>query len=189
MAQNKQTPERAINYLCDKRKIDKAIIYNELLPRKLIGYLPEMNSLAFPLMRGFLIVGIQYTAMEPIKFDGDYIQEGKEYFHAGSDLTTGIFSLQRNFKEVVVTVGIVDLLSTNQGGISIPDLVNLDQLRLFYEMDTTICFKNIKGLESACERALKIIPKAKIIKLPKVYGDINQMLMVVILRAVFKQLK
>ncbi|MBW2332036.1 MAG: hypothetical protein JRF08_00845 [Deltaproteobacteria bacterium] len=113
MLQNKQAAEKAVSYLHDKKKINKGIIYNELLPKKLVGYSPERKALAFPLVRGFLIVGIQYLATESLEINGQIVKEGQEYFHEGSDLETGLFNLERNFRDVIITSGILDLLSTD----------------------------------------------------------------------------
>ena len=174
---NEQLTEKALNYLHIEKTIEKAIIYNELLPRKMIGYSPEKKSLAFPLVRGFLIVGIQYIALEEIEINGRVIKEGQEFFHEGSDLETGIFNLQRNFRDVIITSGILDLLSTNCGGVSLPSLENLNQLKLFLDIDTRICFKNIKGRETAIKKALEILPDARIIKLPEEFNDIHQLML------------
>ena len=59
---NKTQEEKSVkkiagSYLCDVKGIDRSILYNELIPRKLIGYCPERKALAFPLMRGFLKKG------------------------------------------------------------------------------------------------------------------------------------
>jgi hypothetical protein len=176
MLQNKKVEEKAINYLHVKKKIDKAIIYNELLPRKIIGYSPERKALAFPLARGFLIVGIQYLATESLKINGHIAKEGHEYFHEGSDLETGLFNLQRNFRDVVITSSILDLLSTDMGGVSIPIMTGFKQLQLFSDIHTTICFKNIKGSELAANKILETLPNAHIVKLPKEFKDINHLL-------------
>jgi len=174
MIQNKQVAEKAISYLHDEKKIDKAIIYNELLPKKLIGYSPERRALGFPLVRGFLIVGIQYLTMEPHEVNDKIIKEGQEYCHEGSDLETGLFSLQRNFRDVIITCGILDLLSTGLGGVSLPSLTGLKQLQLFSDINTTLCFK--KDSELAAKKALEILPKARIIALPKEFRNIHHLL-------------
>ncbi len=174
---NEELTEKALNYLHIEKKIEKAVIYNELFPKKLIGYCPEKKSLAFALVRGFLTVGIQYIAMEEIKINGQVIKEGQEFFHEGSDLETGIFNLQRNFKEVIITSGILDLLSADCGGVSLPSLKNLNQLKLFLDIDTRICFKKIKGREAALKKASKMLPNARIIKLPEEFNDIHQLML------------
>ena len=56
MAHNTKVEEKAIIYLYNKKKIDKAVIYDELLAKKLIGYSAERKALAFPLLRGFLFL-------------------------------------------------------------------------------------------------------------------------------------
>jgi hypothetical protein len=176
MLQNKQVAEKAVSYLHEKKKIDKGIIYNELLPKKLIGYSPERKALAFPLVRGFLIVGIQYLTTESLEINGQIMKEGQEYCHEGSDLDTGLFSLQSNFKDVFITSGILDLLSTGLGGISLPRQTGFKQLQLFSDINTTICFKNTEGSEVAAKKVLEILPKARIITLPNEFGDINHLL-------------
>jgi hypothetical protein len=108
MRDNEQVAEVALSYLYKKRGIDKAVIYNELLAKKLIGYAAERKALAFPLVRGFLYVGIQYVPVESLEIDGHRREAGDEYCHQGSDLETGLFSLQKNFRDVMVTSGIVD---------------------------------------------------------------------------------
>ena len=174
---NEQLAEKALNYLHIEKKIEKAIIYNELFPKKLIGYSPEKKSLAFALVRGFLTVGIQYIAMEDIEINGQVIKEGQEFFHEGSDLETGVFNLQRNFKDVIITCGILDLLSTDSGGVSLPSLKNLKQLQLFLDIDTRICFKKIKGREAAIKKASGMLPNAKIIRLPEGFYGIHQLML------------
>ena len=177
MLQNKEVAEKAVDYLHEKKKIDKAIIYNELLPRKIVGYSPERKALAFPLARGFLIVGIQYLAIEPLEINGHRVKEGQEYFHEGSDLETGLFTLQRNFKDVIITSSILDLLSTDLGGVSIPLMNEFKHLQLFSDVRTTICFKNTKESEVAAKKILEILPKAHIVTLPKGFKDINHLLL------------
>ena len=177
MLQNKQVAEKAVSYLHTGKKIDKAIVYNELLPKKLIGYSTDRKALAFPLVRGFLFVGIQYLTLEPIEINGQIIDEGQEYCHEGSDLETGLFSLQRNFRDVIITSGILDLLSTGLGGVSLPSLTGFKQLQLFSDIETTVCFKNTKDSELAAKKVLEILPKARIITLPKEFRDINHLLM------------
>jgi len=140
MLQHKDVEKKAVHFLHDKKKIDKGIIYNELLPRKIVGYSPERKALAFPLARGFLIVGIQYLATESLEINGQMVKEGHEYFHEGSDLETGLFNLQRNFRDVVITSSILDLLSADWGGVSIPLMSEFKHLQLFSDIDTTICF-------------------------------------------------
>ena len=176
MLQNRQVAEKAVSYLHDEKKIDKAIIYNELLSKKLIGYSPERKALAFPLVRGFLVVGIQYLTLEPLEINGRIMKEGQEYSHQGSDLETGLFSIQKNFRDVVITYGILDLLSTGLEGVSLPSLTRLKQLQLFSDMNTTVCFKNAPGSELAAKKVLKILPKARIVILPKEFRDINHLL-------------
>ncbi len=176
MLQNEEVAQKAVSYLHDEKKIDKAIIYNELLPKKLMGYSPDRKALAFPLVRGFLIVGIQYLATESLEINGQAVKEGQEYFHEGSDLETGLFNLQRNFRDVIITSGILDLLSTDLGGVSLPLLSGFKQLQLFSDINTTICFKNSKGSDLAARKILEILPKANIVKLPKEFMDINHLL-------------
>jgi len=176
MLQNRQVAEKAVSYLHDEKKIDKAIIYNELLSKKLIGYSPERKALAFPLVRGFLVVGIQYLTLEPLEINGRIMKEGQEYSHQGSDLETGLFSIQKNFRDVVITYGILDLLSTGLEGVSLPSLTRLKQLQLFSDMNTTVCIKNTVGSELAAKKVLKILPKARIVILPKEFRDINHLL-------------
>jgi len=176
MLQNKQAVEKAVSYLHDKKKINKGIIYNELLPKKIVGYSPERKALAFPLVRGFLIVGIQYLATESLEINGQIVKEGQEYFHEDSDLETGLFNLERNFRDVIITSGILDLLSTDLGGVSLPSMTGFKQLQLFSDITTKICFKNSKGSEQAAKKILEILPKANIVKLPKEFRDINHLL-------------
>jgi hypothetical protein len=177
MLQNKEVAEKAVSYLCDKKKIDKAIIYNELLPRKLVGYSLERKALAFPLVRGFMFTGIQYLTVDSIEINGQIIKEGQEYPHEGSDLETGLFNLQRDFRDVIITSGILDLLSTGLGGVSLPRQTGFKQLQLFSDINTTVCFKNTEGSEVATKKVLEILPKARIITLPKEFRDINHLLM------------
>jgi hypothetical protein len=176
MLQNKDVEKKAIHYLHDKKKIDRAIIYNELLPRKIIGYSNERKALAFPLARGFLIVGIQYLSTESLEINGHMVKEGHEYFHEGSDLETGLFNLQRNFRDVIITSSILDLLSTDLGGVSIPLMSGFKHLQLFSDIHTTICFKNTKDSDFAAKKILEILPKAHIVTLPKEFKDINHLL-------------
>jgi len=177
MLQNKDVEKKAVHYLHDKKKIDKAIIYNELLPRKIIGYSKERKALAFPLARGFLTVGIQYLATESLEINGHMVKEGHEYFHEGSDLETGLFNLQRNFRDVIITSSILDLLSTDLGGVSIPLMTEFRQLQLFSDIHTTICFTNTKESELAAKKILKILPKADVVTLPIKFRDINHLLL------------
>ncbi len=177
MLRNKQVAEKAVSYLHDKKKIDKGIIYNELLPKKLVGYSPKRKALAFPLVRGFMVMGIQYLTVELIEIDGQIMKEGQEYCHEGSDLETCLFNLQRDFRDVIITSGILDLLSTGLGGVSLPRQTGFKQLQLFSDIDTTICFKNTEGSEVAAKKVLEILPKARIITLPKEFRDINHLLM------------
>lgn len=177
MLNEKNLAEQAAGYLCEIKGIDRGALYNDLLSKKLIGYCPERRALAFPLMRGFLIVGIQYLAMETTKVDGKTIKEGREYCHDGSDIETGIFSMQKNFKEVIITNGILDLLSAEMGGVSVPSLTSLSQLQLFSDMNATLCFKNIAHRDSALEMALEILPKARTVTLPEEFTDLNQLLL------------
>ena len=176
MVHNKEVEEKSITYLHDKKTIGKAVIYDELLAKKLIGYSAERKALAFPLMRGFLYVGIQYVPIETLNIDGHVREEGQEYCHEGSDLETGLFSLQKNFRDAIITYGILDLLSTDMGGVSLPSLTSFKQLQLFSNLNTTVCFKNTEGRESAIENILEILPKATIIILPKQFRDINHLL-------------
>jgi len=184
MLQNKHVEEKAINYLHDKKKIDKAIIYNELLPRKIVGYSPERKALAFPLVRGFLIVGIQYLTTESLEINGRTLKEGQEYFHEESDLETGLFNLQRNFRDVIITFSILDLLSTDMGGVSLPSMTGFKQLQLFSDINTTICFTNRKGSELAVKKILEILPKANVVTLPIGFRNINHLLLEKGLKAV-----
>ncbi|MFW6146940.1 MAG: pyruvate kinase alpha/beta domain-containing protein [Thermodesulfobacteriota bacterium] len=177
MLKEKNLAEVAVGYLCEVKGIDRGIIYNELLPKKLIGYCPERKALAFPLMRGFVIVGIQYLTIETAEVAGTTMNEGLEYCHQGSDLETGLFSMQKNFKEVIITSGILDLLSTGMGGVSVPSLTNLSQLQLFSDMNATICFKNAANRDAAVESALDILPTAQAVALPKEFADLNQLLL------------
>ena len=41
MVHNTEVEEKAISYLHDKKKLGKAVIYDELLAKKLIGYSAE----------------------------------------------------------------------------------------------------------------------------------------------------
>jgi uncharacterized protein len=177
MLKDEQLNEKALDYLHDEKKIEKEIIYNELFPKKLLGYWAEKNSLAFPLVRGFLVVGIQYIAMEKIEVNGQVINEGEEYLHEGSDVETGIFNLQRNFREAIITSGILDLLSADYGGASLPSLKNMNQLKLFLDINTKICFKNTAGREEAHKRALEILPDAKIIPLPEGFNNLHELML------------
>jgi hypothetical protein len=176
MLKEKDIAEKANGYLCEVKGIDKTIIYNELLPKRLIGYCPERKAFAFPLMRGFLIVGIQYLTIEPVTIIGKTMKEGHEYWHEGSDIDTGLFIIQKSFKEVIITNCILDLLSTSMGGVSVPSLTRLKQLQLFSDMKATVCFKNTVGRDSAVERVLEILPKARIVMLPEDFKDINHLL-------------
>ena len=176
MLQNKDVEKKALHYLHEKKKINKAIIYNELLPRKIMGYSKERKALAFPLARGFLIVGIQYLPTESFEINGHIVKEGHEYFHEGSDLETGLFTLQRNFRDVIITSSIIDLLSADRGGVSIPLMSRFKHLQLFSDIHTTICFKNTKESELAAKKILEILPKAHIVTLPKEFKDINRLL-------------
>jgi len=177
MLQNKQAAEKAVSYLHDKKKINKGIIYNELLPEKVLGYSPERKALAFPLVRGFLIVGIQYLTTESLEINGQIVKEGQEYFHEDSDLETGLFNLGRNFRDVIITSGILDLLSTDLGGVSLPSMTGFKQLQLFSDINTTICFKNSKDNEQAAKKILEILPKANVVTLPIEFRDINHLLL------------
>ncbi|GAI90812.1 unnamed protein product, partial [marine sediment metagenome] len=112
MVHNTKVEEKALSYLYAKKNIDKAVIYDELLAKKLIGYSAERKALAFPLLRGFLHVGIQYVQIETLEIDGHIREERQEYCHEGSDLETGLFSLQKSFRDAIITYGILDLLST-----------------------------------------------------------------------------
>jgi len=99
--------------------------------------------------------------MEKIEVNGQVINEGEEYLHEGSDVETGIFNLQRNFRDAIITSGILDLLSADYGGASLPSLKNMNQLKLFLDINTKICFKNTAGREEAHKRALEILPMRK----------------------------
>jgi len=176
MRDNEQVAEVALSYLHETRGIDKAVIYNELLAKKLIGYAAERKALAFPLVRGFLYVGIQYVPVESLEIDGRRIKAGDEYCHEGSDLETGLFSLQKSFRDVMVTSGIVDLLSTGREGVSLPSLSGFKQLQLFAKSNTTVCFKNTAGRDAAIQSARKILPQATFVTLPKQFRDINHLL-------------
>jgi len=90
------------------------------------------------------------------------VKEGHEYFHEGSDLETGLFNLQRNFRDVIITSSILDLLSTDLGGVSLPNMTGFKQLQLFSDIHTTICFKNSKGSELAVKKILEILPKSDV---------------------------
>jgi hypothetical protein len=177
MRDNEQVAEVALSYLHETRRIARDVIYNELLAKKLIGYAPERKALAFPLVRGFLYVGIQYLPVESLEIDGRRREAGDEYWHQGSDLETGLFSLQKNFRDVIVTCGIVDLLSTGREGVSLPSLSSFKQLQLFANSNTTICFKNTKGRDAAIRSVREILPEATVVKLPKQFKDINHLLM------------
>jgi len=177
MLHDTHVSEMAIGYLHDEKKVSKATIYNELLSKKLIGYSPERKALAFPLMRGFLIVGIQYLTLESLKINDKTLKEGQEYWHEGSDIDTGLFSIQKSFRDVIITHGILDLLSTDMGGVSVPSLTRLDQLNLFSDMNAKVCFKDSVGRDLAVKRVREILPMAKIIILPKHFKDINHLLM------------
>jgi hypothetical protein len=176
MIHNREVEEKAITYLHDNKNISKAVIYDELLAKKLIGYSSERKALAFPLVRGFLCVGIQYVPSETLNIDGYLRKEGQEYCHEGSDLETGLFSLQKNFRDTIVTCGILDLLSTGLEGVSLPSLTSFKQLQLFSKLNTTVCLKNTVGSDSAIKGILEILPKATIITLPKQFRDINHLL-------------
>ena len=176
MRDNRHVAEIALSYLHEKRRIDKAVIYNELLAKKLIGYDSERKALAFPLVRGFLYVGIQYVPVESLEIDGRRREADDEYCHEGSDLETGLFSLQKNFRDIMVTSGIVDLLSTARGGVSLPSLSDFRKLQLFASSSTTVCFKNIPGRDAAIRSVRKILPEATIVNLPKQFRDINHLL-------------
>ena len=176
MRDNEQVAEVALSYLHETRRIARDVIYNELLAKKLIGYATERKSLAFPLVRGFLYVGIQYVAVESFEIDGQMTQAGDEYWHEGSDLETGLFSLQKNFRDVIVTSGIVDLLSTGREGVSLPSLSSFKQLQLFANSNTTICFKNTKGRDAAIRSVRQILPEATVVTLSKQFRDINHLL-------------
>ena len=177
MAQSKEVEERAVRYLHEENGIDKALIYNELLSKKRVGYSLERKALAFPLVRGFLTVGIQYLALESFEKNGIIREVGQEYCHEGSDLKTGLFTLQMNYREAIITSGILDLLSTGLGGVSLPSLTEFTQLRLFSDIYATVCLKNSEGAEMAARKILQIIPKAKIITLPKEFRSIHHLLM------------
>ena len=176
MRDNEHLAEAALSYLHEQRRIDKAVIYNELLAKKLIGYAPERKALAFPLVRGFLYVGIQYVPVESSEIDGRRREAGDEYCHEGSDLETGLFSLQKNFRDVMVTSGIVDLLSTGREGVSLPTSSGFKQLQLFAKSNTTVCFKNTPGRDAAIQSVRKILPQATFVTLPKEFRDINHLL-------------
>ena len=177
MLKEKDIAEKANRYLCELKGIDRPIINNELLPKKLIGYCPERKALAFPLMRGFLIVGIQYLIIESKEVDGKTMKEGREYLYEGSDIETGLFSIQKSFREVIITNGILDLLSTGMSGVSIPSLTALSQLQLFSDMNATVCFKNAVDRDSAVSKVLEILPKARIVTLPQEFKDLNHLLL------------
>ncbi len=177
MLKEKDIAEKAHGYLCEVKGIDRAIIYNELLPKRLIGYCPERKALAFPLMRGFLIVGVQYLAIESTEVNGKNMIEGREYCHEGSDIETGLFSIQKSFREVIITNGILDLLSTGIAGVSVPSLSKVSQLQLFSDMSATVCFKNAVDRDFAVNKALEILPKARIVTLPQGFKDLNHLLL------------
>jgi hypothetical protein len=177
MLKEKNIAELASGYLCDRKGIERSILYNELLPKKLIGYCPEKKALAFPLMRGFLNVGIQYLMIESTEVDGKTMMEGREYCHEGSDLETGLFNLQKNFREVIITNGILNLLSTGMAGVSLPSLTKVDQLHLFSDMKATVCFTNTVDRDAAVKRVLEILPKARHITLPHEFKDLNHLLL------------
>lgn len=177
MLKEKDLAEKANGYLCEVKGIDQAIIYNELLPKRLIGYCPERRALAFPLMRGFLIVGIQYLTIEATEVEGKSMKEGREYCHEGSDIETGLFSIQRGFREVIITNGILDLLSTGMAGVSVPSLSKVSQLQLFSDMNATVCFKNAVERDSAMKRVFDILPKARIVTVPQEFKDLNHLLL------------
>jgi uncharacterized protein len=177
MLKEQAVGETASGYLCDVKGIDHGIVYNELLPKKLIGYCPERKALAFPLMRGFLIVGIQYLTIESTEVDGKIMMEGREYSHEASDLETGIFNMEKNFREVIITNGILDLLSTGMAGVSIPSLKTLSQLKLFSDMKATVCFTNAVDRNTAVKRVIEILPKARIISLPQEFKHLNHLLL------------
>jgi len=177
MLKEKDIAEMASGYLCDVKGIDRGIVYNELLPKKLIGYCPERKALAFPLIRGFVIVGIQYLTIESTEVDGKIMMEGREYCHEESDLETGIFNMQKNFKEVIITNGILDLLSTGMTGVSLPSLKTLSQLQLFSDMKATVCFTNTVDRDTAVKRVIEILPKARIITVPQEFKHLNHLLL------------
>ena len=124
-----------------------------------------------------MFTGIQYLTVDSIEINGQIIKEGQEYCHEGSDLETGLFNLQRDFRDVIITSGILDLLSTGLGGVSLPRQTGFKQLQLFSDINTTVCFKNTEGSEVATKKVLEILPKARIITLPKEFRDINHLLM------------
>jgi len=177
MLKEQAVGETASGYLCDVKGIDHGIVYNELLPKKLIGYCPERKALAFPLMRGFLIVGIRYLTIESTEVDGKIMMEGREYCHEASDLETGIFNMEKNFREVIITNGILDLLSTGMAGVSIPSLKTLSQLKLFSDMKAPVCFTNAVDRNTAVKRVIEILPKARIISLPQEFKHLNHLLL------------
>jgi len=177
MLKEKDLGKIAGGYLCDLKGIDHGTVFNDLLAKKLIGYCPERKALAFPLMRGFLIVGIQYLTIESAEVDGKIREEGREYCHEESDLETGIFNMQKNFKEVIITDGILDLLSTGTAGVSMPSLKTLSQLQLFLDMKATVCFTNAVDKDTATKRILQILPKARIITMPKEFKHLNDLLL------------
>jgi hypothetical protein len=177
MLKEKDLADMASRYLCEMKGIDRSILYNELLPRKLIGYCPEKKALAFPLMRGFLIVGIQYLTIKSTQVDGKTMMEGQEYCHDGSDLETGLFNMQKNFREVIITNGILDLLSTGLSGVSVPSLTKVAQLHLLSEMKATVCFTKAMDRDAAVKRVLEILPKARNVTLPQEFKDLNHLLL------------
>jgi uncharacterized protein len=177
MLRHKDLGKIASEYLCDLKGIDHGTLFNDLLSKKLIGYCPEKKALAFPLIRGFVTVGIQYLTIESTEVDGKVREEGQEYCHEESDLETGIFNMQKNFREVIITDGILDLLSTGMAGISIPSLKTLSQLQLFLDMKATVCFTNVPDKDTAIKRVLEILPKAKIISIPQEFEHINHLLL------------
>lgn len=177
MLKEKGIAEKASGYLCEVKGIDRAILYDELLPKRLIGYCPERRALAFPLMRGFLIVGIQYLTIESTEVDGKTMKEGREYSHEGSDIETGLFSIQKSFREVIITNGILDLLSTGMAGVSVPSLTKVSQLQLFSDMNATVCFTNTVDRDSAVKRVLEILPRARIVTVPHEFKDLNHLLL------------
>jgi hypothetical protein len=177
MLKEKDLGKIASGYLCDIKGIDRGMVFNGLLPKKLIGYCPERRALAFPLIRGFLIVGIQYLTIESAEVDGKIMPEGEEYSHEESDLETGIFNMQKNFREVIITNGILNLLSTGMAGVSIPSLKTLSQLQLFLDMKAKVCFTNAVDKDTAVKRVLEILPKARIITLPQEFTHVNHLLL------------
>ncbi len=176
MVGNEHVTEKALGYLHKEKKVPKSVIYDDLVPKKLMGYSPERNALAFPLMRGFIVVGIRYLCTESVKIDDRIIKKDDEYNHEGSDVETGLFRLQENYRDTLITSRILDLLSAGIDGVSLPFFKGFKHLQLFSDMNIKLCFRNTKEEKLAAKKIQESLPQSKIIKLPDNYTDLNQLL-------------